>query len=110
MLRPHHREDAKLGHRRLAAHDFQHQFIFVRGQAMFGDNVRGNLLGSTHDSASTMPWNSAKPSVEPCSLSMAFSGCGIMPSTFFVRLKMPAILRSEPLGLCSVEIEPSGAQ
>src|SRR5687768_3194225 len=102
MLRPHDGEDAELCHARLAAHDLQHQLVFLVGEAVLRNDVRRDLGGrSGHESASTMLANSALPSVEPCSGSIAFSGCGIRPSTFLVRLKMPAMLRADPLGLAS---------
>src|SRR4029077_15741346 len=42
-----------------------------------------------------------RPSWVPCSGSIAFSGCGIRPTTVPAGLQIPAMLRSEPLGLGS---------
>ena len=45
--------------------------------------------------------NSARPSVLPCSGSIARSGCGIMPRTLPASLSTPAISRREPLQVCA---------
>ena len=49
--------------------------------------------------ARSMDWNTARPSEEPISGSVARSGCGIIPITLRSRFSTPAISRSEPLGL-----------
>ena len=43
--------------------------------------------------------NRPRPSRPPCSASIRFSGCGIMPSTLPASLRMPAMSLMEPLGL-----------
>src|SRR5580658_2519540 len=50
------------------------------------------------------------PSAEPSKASLERSGWGIMPSTFRPSLQIPAIFSSDPLGLASGVIRPSGAQ
>ena len=50
------------------------------------------------------------PSVPPSSGSLERSGCGIIPSTFRPGLQMPAMLSSDPLGLASGVISPSGLE
>ena len=42
MLAPHHREDAKLGDARFAAHDLQDAVIFLGRQPVFGDDLGGD--------------------------------------------------------------------
>ena len=46
MLRPHHRENAKLDQIGLAPHCIQDALIFFLGKAMVGDDLRGDLGGS----------------------------------------------------------------
>ena len=60
--------------------------------------------------APTRPSNKPCPSVPPKSGSVAFSGCGISPSTVRLSLKMPAIARVEPLTLSLSASSPAGLQ
>src|SRR5258707_10655271 len=73
-----------------------------------GETLRYSAVAQA--SASTSPSKSALPSVQPCSSSLASSGWGIRPSTVLVSLKMPAMLRAEPLALSSSVIMPSSRQ
>ena len=102
VLAPHHRDDAELGEVGRPAEEAAKTAIFLRRQAVLGDDCwrhRGVADRAAHARARTSPSNSARPSVDPCNGSTAFSGCGIRPSTFLVSLKIPAIARAEPLGL-----------
>ena len=99
MLAPHHREDAELGEVGRAAEDRHRARIFLGAEAVFGGK-RGADRSLGQVSASTRPAKNGTPSIEPCSGCVASSGCGIRPSTVLVSLKMPAMLRAEPLGLC----------
>ena len=72
--------------------------------------IGGRRIRDGERKASTSPSNSFLPSIEPSCGSVAFSGCGIMPSTFLVLLKIPAMLRAEPLGLLVASTVPSGPQ
>ncbi len=63
-----------------------------------------------HFSAFARPAKKAWPSVPPRSGSVAFSGCGIKPSTVRLSLKMPAIARAEPLKFSVSSRLPSAAQ
>src|SRR5215469_200219 len=60
--------------------------------------------------APTSDWNILKPSTPPSSVSLARSGCGIIPSTFLSGLEIPAILSSEPLGLASGIVSPAAVE
>src|SRR5690606_37203565 len=42
VLRPHHREDAKLGQRRLAAQDFEQALVLVWLETVLGNEFRGD--------------------------------------------------------------------
>ena len=93
MLRPHHREDAELGERGLAAELVEQAAIFVHGKAVLGDERRREALGgargpggAAHCSASTSALNIFAPSVPPSAGSARRSGCGISPSTLRVSL------------------------
>src|SRR6185437_10060386 len=114
MLRPHHREDAELSEVGGAAHDLHRARIFLGAEAEFGGK-RGTdfalrLRAGAQFSASTRPAKKGTPSSEPCSGCVASSGCGISPSTVLVSLKMPAMLRAEPLALDASSSAPLGAQ
>src|ERR1700742_592340 len=109
MLRPHHREDAELGEVGCAAHDLHRARIFLGAEAELGGEGRADFaLGQF--SASTKPAKNGTPSSEPCSGWVASSEGGIGPSTVLVSLKMPAMLRAEPLELCFSSSAPSGPQ
>src|SRR5258708_10016939 len=108
MLAPHDREDADVGQGRLAVHDLEEPLILLRRQPMLGDLRRADAcIRQGHASAATSPSKSPLPSMPPMAASMAFSGCGIKPSTVFDSLKMPAMLRAEPFGLPSGSLLPS---
>ena len=44
VLRPHHREDAELGERRLAPEHGEQQPVLIGAEAMFGDQLRRDVL------------------------------------------------------------------
>ena len=50
--------------------------------------------------------NRPRPSLPPRAASNRRSGCGIMPSMFFLLFVIPAILSLEPLGLYSLTHVP----
>src|SRR5437879_4370622 len=60
--------------------------------------------------APTSDWNTLNPSVPPSSGSAARSGWGIIPRTLPPGLQIPAMLSSDPFGLASKEIWPSGVE
>ncbi len=93
MLRPHHREDAELGQRRLASELFQQAAIFVRVEPMLRDDLicdavspLGRSCRDVQLSVSTSERNILVPSVPPSAASARRSGCGISPSTVRVSL------------------------
>src|SRR5215467_15074049 len=114
MLRPHHREDAELGEVGRAAHDLHRARIFLGAKPEFDGEFRADfglgLWALGQASASQSPAKNGTPSSEPCSGWVASSGCGISPSTVLVSLKMPAMLRAEPLALDASSSAPFGAQ
>ena len=86
MLVPHGREDAEFGEGRLAADQVEDLLVFVGLEPVGGNEVGGDLgfVRNGHAATSSkMLSNSARPSVPPCAASIRFSGCGIMPRTFF---------------------------
>ena len=99
VLAPHHAEDAELGVAGLAAQDRDDLFVFGVRELMQRDQIRRDCAHECTAAAATMDWKITIPSVDPCSGSVASSGCGIKPSTLRSRLRMPAMSRSEPLGL-----------
>src|ERR1017187_9059851 len=108
VLAPHHAEDSQLGVSRLAAEDLDDFLILARRELVLGDQVvcdgdgahgRTSATGRAVCAAASMDSKTPRPSEEPISGSEARSGCGIMPITLRSRLRMPAISRSEPLGL-----------
>src|SRR5207302_11056865 len=101
VLAPHDREHAKLDEiRRAPEQHFDAGVFFVR-KSVLADDLGRNVASSNHDSDSSRLSNSARPSVPPSSGSQTRSGCGISPSTLRLSFKMPAILRTDPLGLWS---------
>lgn len=46
VLAPHHRKDAKLADQRLAAENFEQSLVFVRLEAVLGNDLRGDLSRS----------------------------------------------------------------
>src|SRR6476660_6197039 len=96
VLAPHYAEDAKLGVARLAPQNLDDLLVLRLGQLMRGDQIRRD---SRHAwaSAVTMDLNTTRPSVDPISSSAARSGCGIMPITLRLRLRIPAMSRADPL-------------
>src|SRR5688572_15752064 len=105
VLRPHHREDAELGQRRLASERFDDSLIFVSGESVLRDKVVGNrhreVASARSDTAFTADSNSTSPSALPIASSQARSGCGINPTTFLPSLQIPAMLFSDPFGLAA---------
>src|ERR1035437_8320412 len=103
VLAPHDGEDAELGVGGLAAEDLDHLLILTGRELMLGDDFGGeggaHAVTAARGIACSMDWNTIRPSVEPIRGSVARSGWGIMPITLRSRLRMPAILRSEPLAL-----------
>src|SRR5579872_1262189 len=60
-----------------------------------------------------VPTNDSKilnPSEDPSSASLERSGCGIIPSTFRLSLRMPAMFSSDPFGFASAVISPSAVE
>ena len=81
VLRPHHREDAELGERRLPAECLEQSAIFIRAQAVLGDERFGNALchlrcagGPAQGNASARAANILAPSVPPSARSARRSG------------------------------------
>ena len=100
MLAPHHGEDAEFGVGGLAAENGDDLLVLVRRELMLRDDVGSDRCHvSFAPPARTSELRITSPSVEPISGSAARSGCGIMPSTLRSRFRMPAMSRSEPLGL-----------
>ena len=50
------------------------------------------------------------PSVHPSTVSLARSGCGIIPKTFLRGLQIPAILSRDPLGFASAATSPAALE
>src|SRR5689334_17662200 len=97
VLAPHHAEDAEFDEARFAVQESLDAAILVVAQPMFGDKLRRDL---GHDKVSIRLSNMPRPSVPPSSGSTTRSGCGMRPKTLRFSLRMPAMLRAEPLGLC----------
>src|SRR5215469_1456058 len=110
VLAPHHREYAELGDVGRAAEKLDRALEFLVGQPVLGREGGGDVTPVVHWSALTNPSKKARPSVPPSAGSVAFSGCGISPSTVRVSLKIPAIARAEPLKLSSSRSSPFGPQ
>ena len=84
VLVPHGREDAELGQRWLATNQRKDPLIFVGLQAVLGDEFGCHGNGVFHQAAPRRVErlsNNPRPSVPPTSVSIRFSGWGIMPST-----------------------------
>ena len=128
VLGPHHREDAELGHVRLAAEETDDALVFVGLQPVAFENLgidhvliaalgprylrltqggpfRPAAVPVTNDV--TIDWRMTSPSTLPSSGSQARSGCGIMPATFRASLQRPAMAFTEPFGLASSSRRPS---
>src|SRR5258707_1147036 len=112
MLAPHHREDAELGEVRHTTENDHRAHVFLGGQAVLGDDVGRNLAHAADApiSARAMPSKRPRPSTLQSSSSVASSGCGMRPSTVFSSLKMPAMLRAEPLWLSASVSSPAGEE
>src|SRR3954467_7702375 len=114
MLAPQCTHNAQLGERRRAPEHGNQPLVLDPGESVLGDQRRCNdrIAGSgrnlRHQAATLlrMDSNSRTPSSEPSSELQARSGCGIMPSTLPASLTMPAMFRSEPLGLASALVLP----
>ena len=109
VLRPHHREDAELGDRRLASEraDDPVVFVAVSGRGVRGARYRWLIVQAVPTapadaSARTTDSNSTSPSPLPSIGSQARSGCGIMPTTLRRSLQMPAMLRAAPFGFAAL--------
>ena len=76
VLRPHHREDAELGQRRLAPEGFDDSLIFVSGETVLGDEFAGHgqRSQSSFETAFTADSKSTRPSALPTASSQARSG------------------------------------
>ena len=88
VFAPHDLENAQFGGAGLAAEEVDDFLVFVLGDYHFAAPT-----------ASSRDWKMPSPSVEPMSGSQASSGWGIIPMTLRPALRMPAMLRAEPLGL-----------
>lgn len=113
VLGPHDRVHGEFGAGGAAAEDLHHPLVLVLLQAEFGPgqlDVGGS--GRVLDRVQRRPAHAltsflrievkkGRPSVrpEPMSGSTACSGCGMRPTTFPASLLIPAMSRSEPLGL-----------
>src|SRR5689334_17922117 len=99
MLAPHDRENTQFDKIWISTKQLPDARIFVPRQAVRANDLRRDRRVPAHqDSASSRLWNMARPEVEPSSGSQARSGCGIRPRILRFSLRMPAILRAEPLG------------
>src|SRR5690348_2693707 len=99
VLAPHHRKNAQFDEIRRASQERFDACVFFVRKSVLANDLGRDVVASGHDSDSSRLSNRARPSVPPSSGSQTRSGCGMSPSTLRFSLRMPAMLRTEPLGL-----------
>ena len=99
MLAPHHAEDAQLDKGGLAAHQLQDAVIFGVRKPMLADDLRRDLGHGLMTALRSGSGTACGRRCRPAAGSTTRSGWGIRPSTLRFSLRMPAMLRAEPLGL-----------
>src|ERR1019366_1643496 len=102
VFAPHHRENSQFGIAGLPSEERDDLAVLGERELMLGNEFGCDghrEIVPTVDKAANMDSKTARPSVEPISGSQARSGCGIMPMTLRPLFRMPAMSRSDPLGL-----------